>query len=193
MRKVWTGWKFLSTDIRYFVVILRIVAIYALFGRFGSKSVFWDNNSVSWARSALPHDIYCILYWIKLSNLQLRAKTTHFSQANTRLTIFFGIMCFIYCAKTLKSPTLDISNTNFKSFLPFALVKIRVQTSGSAAVAPEITWSASKPVSILHHKQAISNKLWCFVQFIAAWPILGRKTWKSSFFFCKYATYKAIV
>ena len=49
-----------------------------------------------------------------------------------------GIMCFIYCAKTIKSLTLDLSNPNFESFLPLS-VKIKDQSSGSAAVAPEIT------------------------------------------------------
>ena len=48
-----------------------------------------------------------------------------------------GIMCFIYCAKTLKGPKLDLSNSNVDCVL--FLVKIKVQTSGSAAVAPEIT------------------------------------------------------
>ena len=35
---------------------LRFVAIYALFGD------LWVKNSVSWARSALLHGIYCIFY-----------------------------------------------------------------------------------------------------------------------------------
>ena len=40
---------------------LRFVAIYALFGDLWAKKVpFWVKNSVSWARSALLHDIYCI-------------------------------------------------------------------------------------------------------------------------------------
>ena len=40
---------------------LRFVAIYALFGDFWAKKVpFWVKNSVSWARSALLHGIYCI-------------------------------------------------------------------------------------------------------------------------------------
>ena len=145
--------------------------------------MFFGTTTVFLGQEVHYHMIYTAYY------TELNCKICNYAQKRRIFRkqirawrFFFGIMCFIYCAKTLKSPTLDISNTNFKSFLPFALVKIRVQTSGSAAVAPEITWSASKPVSILHHKQAISNKLWCFVQFIAAWPILGRKTWKSSFF-----------
>ena len=42
---------------------LRFVAIYALFLRSLSKKVpFWVKNSVSWARSALLHGIYCIFH-----------------------------------------------------------------------------------------------------------------------------------
>ena len=42
---------------------LRFVAIYALFGDLWAKKVpFWVKNSVSWARSALLHGIYCIFY-----------------------------------------------------------------------------------------------------------------------------------
>ena len=42
---------------------LRFVAIYALFGDLWAKIVpFWVKNSVSWARSALLHGIYCIFH-----------------------------------------------------------------------------------------------------------------------------------
>ena len=42
---------------------LRFVAIYALFGYLWAKKVpFWVKNSVSWARSALLHGIYCIFH-----------------------------------------------------------------------------------------------------------------------------------
>ena len=41
---------------RYFVAILRLVVIYAIFGKtLGKKSTFLGQNSVSWARSALLH------------------------------------------------------------------------------------------------------------------------------------------
>ena len=44
-----------------FCLELRFVAIYALFGDLWAKKVpFWVKNSVSWARSALLHGIYCI-------------------------------------------------------------------------------------------------------------------------------------
>ena len=70
-----------SPNIPYFVAILRFVAIYALFGRLLAKKVlFWVKSSVSWARSALLHCIYCILYWTKCANFQLRGKTTHLLQ-----------------------------------------------------------------------------------------------------------------
>ena len=42
---------------------LGFVAIYALFGDLWAKKVpYWVKNSVSWARSALLHGIYCIFY-----------------------------------------------------------------------------------------------------------------------------------
>ena len=42
---------------------LRFVAIYALFGDLWARKVpFWVKNSVSWARSALLHGIYCIFH-----------------------------------------------------------------------------------------------------------------------------------
>ena len=42
---------------------IRFVAIYALFGDLWAKKVpFWVKNSVSWARSALSHGTYCIIY-----------------------------------------------------------------------------------------------------------------------------------
>ena len=42
---------------------LRFVAIYAFFGDLWTKKVpFWVKNSVSWAKSALLHGKYCILY-----------------------------------------------------------------------------------------------------------------------------------
>ena len=55
--------KILSSNMSYFVVILRFVAIYALFGDLWAKKVpFWVKNSVFWARSALLHGIYCMFY-----------------------------------------------------------------------------------------------------------------------------------
>ena len=42
---------------------LRFVEIYALFGDLWAKKVpFWVRNSVSWARSALLHGIYCLFH-----------------------------------------------------------------------------------------------------------------------------------
>ena len=62
-RKVWTQKKILSFNIRYFVAILRFVVIYTLFGRLQARKVlFWVINSVSWARSALLHGTYRMLY-----------------------------------------------------------------------------------------------------------------------------------
>ena len=42
---------------------LRFVAIYTLLGDLWAKKVFFGvKNSVSWARTALLHGTYCILY-----------------------------------------------------------------------------------------------------------------------------------
>ena len=60
---------------------LRFVAIYALFGDLWAKKVpFGVKNSVSWARSALLHGIYCIFHWVNFANLRLREKTTHLTR-----------------------------------------------------------------------------------------------------------------
>ena len=45
-RKVWTCTKILGTNIRYFVAILRFVAIYALFGRLWAKKCFFGSKTV---------------------------------------------------------------------------------------------------------------------------------------------------
>ena len=48
----------------------RFVAIYALFRDLWAKKVpFWVKNSVSWARSALLHGIYCIFQRVNFANL----------------------------------------------------------------------------------------------------------------------------
>ena len=60
---------------------LRFVAIYALSGDLWAKKVpFGVKNSVSWARSALLHGIYCIFHRVDFANLRLRAKTTHLTR-----------------------------------------------------------------------------------------------------------------
>ena len=60
---------------------LRFVAIYTLFGDLWAKKVpFWVKNSVSWARSALLHGIYCIFHRVNFAILRLCAKTTHLTQ-----------------------------------------------------------------------------------------------------------------
>ena len=46
----------------------------------GKKVFFWVKNSVSWARSALLHGIYCILYCVEFANLHLHAKMMNLSQ-----------------------------------------------------------------------------------------------------------------
>ena len=65
--------KILSTNIRYFVTILRFVMINAFFGSLvpppPKKNTFCPNNSVSWARSAQIYGVYCISYLIKFAIL----------------------------------------------------------------------------------------------------------------------------
>ena len=56
---------------------LRFVAIYALFGDLWAKKAFWVKNSVSCARNALWHGMYCIWYWVKFAIMH---KTTHLSR-----------------------------------------------------------------------------------------------------------------
>ena len=69
-RKVWTRTKILKPKHMLFCRKLRFVAIYALFGDLWPKKVpFWVKNSVSWARSALLHGIYCIFNKAKFANL----------------------------------------------------------------------------------------------------------------------------
>ena len=46
--EVWTRTKIVSPNIRYFVAIIRFVAIYAIFGDLWAKKVpFWVKNSAS--------------------------------------------------------------------------------------------------------------------------------------------------
>ena len=55
--KVWTWAKILRSSIRYFVVILRIVAIYALWAK---KCFFLVKYSLYQAGSEVLHGIYCL-------------------------------------------------------------------------------------------------------------------------------------
>ena len=59
--EVWTRTKILSSNICYFVAILRFVVIYAIFGK-RRKRFFFGKRQCSRARSALLHGIYCISY-----------------------------------------------------------------------------------------------------------------------------------
>ena len=65
---------------------LRFVAIYALFGDLWAKKVpFGVKHSVSWAKSALLHGIYCIFHFCKFA---ITRKNDAFDAkiVNTRLT-----------------------------------------------------------------------------------------------------------
>ena len=70
-----------KTEHTLFCRELRFVAFYALFGDLCAKKVpFGVKNSVSWARKALLHGMYCIFCCVKFANLRLRAKAKHLSQ-----------------------------------------------------------------------------------------------------------------
>ena len=84
-RREWPSPKSLDSaetpSLHHFVARLRFVAIYTLFDKtLGKKVCLWVKNSVSWARIALLHGIYCILYLIKFAILQLHAKTLRLSR-----------------------------------------------------------------------------------------------------------------
>ena len=67
-RKVWTRTEISSPNIRYFVAILRFIAIYALCGNLWAKKCFFGSKTVIFcARNALWHGMYCILYWVKFA------------------------------------------------------------------------------------------------------------------------------
>ena len=68
-RKVWTRTKSFSPNIRYFVAILRFVAIYALFGNLWATKVFPGSKTVF--RGQEVH--YCMVYiaYYCGSNLQI--------------------------------------------------------------------------------------------------------------------------
>ena len=99
-RKVWIWTKILSPNRRYFILILRFVAIHAFFGNLWTKSVFF------WARSALLHGIYCILYWVEFAKLQVRAKTTVLRE-NSKYALeesFYGHLCPLWKAANFCHP-----------------------------------------------------------------------------------------
>ena len=67
---------------------------------FGQKVHLWVKNSVSWTKSALLHVICCKLYWVKLANLQLRAKTMYLSR-NSKYALDEKIYGYFDLAETL--------------------------------------------------------------------------------------------
>ena len=54
--------EILSTKIRYFVVNLRFVAIYALYGRFGEKSTFFGTTKVFHGQELHYYMVYIAKY-----------------------------------------------------------------------------------------------------------------------------------
>ena len=69
-RKIWTQTKLLSPNIRYFVAILRFVAIYTLFWKSLGKNVL---SKTVFLVQEMHFDMVCIAYYTEL-NLQLCAK-----------------------------------------------------------------------------------------------------------------------
>ena len=62
-------------------------------GDFGQRSVFLlVKNSVSWARNALVHDIYCILDWIHL-HICNYTQDRRICCKNSKYAPFFGHFC----------------------------------------------------------------------------------------------------
>ena len=63
--------------IRYFVAVLRFVAIYALFEDFRQeKCFFWGRKQCFFVQKVHYHMVY-IAYLVKVANLRLRSKTTY--------------------------------------------------------------------------------------------------------------------
>ena len=59
-----------------FVVVLRFVQIYALFGRFGAKKCFFWTTTLFLKQEVyfyMVYNIYYILYGIKFANLQFNS------------------------------------------------------------------------------------------------------------------------
>ena len=67
-RKVWTRTKSFSPNIRYFVAILRFVAIYALFGNLWATKFFFGSETVFLGQE-VNHYMVCVAYYTEL-NLQ---------------------------------------------------------------------------------------------------------------------------
>jgi len=65
-RKVWTGTKILSPNICYFVVILRFVEIYALFGNLWAKKCFLFRSKTVFLRQEVYYYTVYISYYTDL-------------------------------------------------------------------------------------------------------------------------------
>ena len=75
--KIWSWTKTLSPNIRYFVTILRFVAINALFGNLWTKNCFLGQKQCFMGKKCT---ITLYILHIKFANLQLHKKTTHLSR-----------------------------------------------------------------------------------------------------------------
>ena len=105
--KVWTWTKILSSNIRYFVVILRIVAIYALWAK---KCFFLVKYSLYQAGSEVLHGIYCL--W----NLQIcnYAPKRSICRENSKLAPDKSFVAIFALAERLPtSPTLSTQTLEY--------------------------------------------------------------------------------
>ena len=76
-RKVWTFTKFLGTNIRYFVAILRFVAIYALFGRLGAKKCSFETTTAFLGHEVHYYRVYIAYYtFVVIFALAERSQTS---------------------------------------------------------------------------------------------------------------------
>ena len=69
-RKVWTRTKSFSPNIRYFVAILRFVAIYALFGNLWAKKVLFFGQKQCFLGQEVHYYTVYIAYYTESKHLK---------------------------------------------------------------------------------------------------------------------------
>ena len=86
-RKIWTRTKILSLNIRYFVALLRFVAIYALFGNLWAKKVFFlgQKQCCLGKKCAMVYIAYCNELNLQISNYAQKRRIVA-KIVNTHLT-----------------------------------------------------------------------------------------------------------
>ena len=112
-QKVDTQTKILSPNIRYFVAILRFVAIYALFGNLRAKEVPFGSNKVFFGQEVHYYMVY-FAYYTEF-NVQIcdYAQKGHICRENRKYAHdenFDGHFCFRQRLPT--SATLDLKRSH---------------------------------------------------------------------------------